>query len=798
MKLAAGVFAISLALLLQTVAIVAQEPTTLPRGARAIRDIPYVPNGHERQKLDLFLPEGDSARPLAVFIHGGGFSGGDKRKLDPRDLRGLLEAGVAVASLNYRFYTDAPLPAAFEDCVRAVQFLRFRAAEWNLAPARFGVFGGSAGAQIAMYLAFHDDLADAASADAVARQSTRLTCVATSGGQVTLDLEWWIKHVPECDIKRTDPLTQFGVSTMEEAQQRIDAVAALRLVSRDDPPVFMTYGMAPGQPCPADKQTAVNWKFHHVVHGVELQKLADSLDVELHLKYPGAKARYGNAIEFLRAKLLADPEGWSDGPVRVDPQNPHYLNYRGKPIILVVSDHTWFAVTAADYDYARFFDALAANHNNFTRIYPGAHPVNYENQPLIFPWAKSADGRYDLDKWNPAYFERLHALMKYAMEKEVIVDICLFNGWGTDEKKTYQWRWQWCPLNDANNVQDGVGVKRDHQCTLDEPQLVAYQKAYVRKIVSELNRYDNLIYDVADEPDFFNAIDDQKVNLWIDVMMDEIIQAEAALPKRHLIAETFHRSLEDHGKKWGADPRTSWISVEYTTGLEAFASQYAHQKPYVLIETTTPILNPLGFWGAEYGVDSSRVHAWPFMVAGGAGVLEFNDDFDSQAPAGRERTAEILRQRGILRKFIESFDFTRMRRFTGFSGIDAMPKRERAGADRTPPADLNRAWGTAMAETGRQYALYVSHSYVSSATARVGSAGGGPGCYKVVPGNYREAVTIKDVPARSYFVEWVNPADGTIVESTNIRHAGGNLSLPTPLFTIDIALRMMSAESETQ
>jgi hypothetical protein len=477
---------------------------------------------------------------------------------------------------------------------------------------------------------------------------------------------------------------------------------------------------------------------------------------------------------------LASETPAAAGRVRVDPRNPHYFNYRGKPLILVTSDHTWFAVTAADFNYVAFLDALAANGNNFTRIYPGAHPVNYTNQPLIFPWARDAAGKYDLDAWNPTYFERLHSFMRHAQAKGVIVDICLFNGFGSDEKKTYQWRWDWCPLNDANNVQAGVGTKRDYFCTLEELALVKYQKAYVRKLVAELNPYDNLIYDVADEPDYFSMIDDKKVNPWVSEMMDEVIHAEKTLPTKHLIAQTFHRSLEKSGKKWGADPRTAWISVEYTAGLGAFDSQYAYNKPYVLIETTTPVLNPLGFWKIEYGIDASRVHAWPFMVAGGAGCLEFNDDFDSQAPAGRERTVEILRQRGILRKFIESFDFVRMSHFTDFAGIGRNAIRN----DKT-----GKAWGTAMAEPGRQYALYVSHSYIEEVPKQ-------PGYYKVVPGNYREEITLKALPGNTYVAEWIDPSNGSVIASENIKHPGGDLLLKTPSYTIDVALRMKTAAAE--
>ncbi len=64
-------------------------------------------------------------------------------------------------------------------------------------------------------------------------------------------------------------------------------------------------------------------------------------------------------------------------PIQVESRNPHYFRYQDKPIVLVTTDHTWFALTAPDFDYVAFLDALAENDNNFTRLYPGAHPVNY-------------------------------------------------------------------------------------------------------------------------------------------------------------------------------------------------------------------------------------------------------------------------------------------------------------------------------------------------------------------------------------------------------------------------------------
>lgn len=366
--------------------------------------------------------------------------------------------------------------------------------------------------------------------------------------------------------------------------------------------------------------------------------------------------------------------------------------------------------------------------------------------------------------------------MQYAQNKGIVVDMVPFNGFGSEARKSYQWRWEWSPLNAANNAQ-GVGIARDHFCTLEEPALVDYQKAYVRRLATELNRYDNLIYDVSDEPDLFNTLDDAKVNPWVGAMMDTLISAEAALPKKHLIAQSFYPSLEDHGKQWGADPRTQWISIEYTGGLNQFERQYAYRKPYVLIETVSPVLNPLGFWKEAYGVDSSRIHSWAFILAGGAGFMEFNDDYDSQAPGGRELTRVILGQRKRLMEFMDTLDFIGMQHFTGFAGL-----RRNAAAG----AGSGEAWATGIAEPGKQYALYLSHSFIANVP-------NGPGYYTTLPGNCENSFQLKGVPAGRYRVDWVRPEDNSPVRSTVVVHPGGDLSLTTPPYSIDLALRIKAA-----
>jgi acetyl esterase/lipase len=102
---------------------------------------------HPKQKLDLYLPGGGSPpQPLVVWIHGGGWQSGDKYPASKASI--LLNAGFAVASINYRLSGDATFPAQIHDCKGALRWLRAHAAEYNLDPSRFGTWGSSAGGHL--------------------------------------------------------------------------------------------------------------------------------------------------------------------------------------------------------------------------------------------------------------------------------------------------------------------------------------------------------------------------------------------------------------------------------------------------------------------------------------------------------------------------------------------------------------------------------------------------------------------------------------------------------------------------
>src|SRR5439155_21213867 len=105
------------------------------------------------------------------------------------------DAGISVASANYRLSPMAPFPAPMRDGARAIQFLRFNAKELGIDPSRIAAAGNSAGGGIALSIGFHDDLANPQSRDPIERQSTRLTGLGVVGAQTSYDprfIKKWI------------------------------------------------------------------------------------------------------------------------------------------------------------------------------------------------------------------------------------------------------------------------------------------------------------------------------------------------------------------------------------------------------------------------------------------------------------------------------------------------------------------------------------------------------------------------------------------------------------------------------
>ena len=278
-------------------------------------EVSYGP--HERNMLDLWLAKSEKPTPLVVFIHGGGFVGGDKSQASPEVLRRCLDAGVSFMAINYRFRKHAPIQDILRDAARAIQFVRLNAARYNLDPKRIASYGGSAGAGTSLWLAVHDDLADPKSDDPVLRQSSRIVAAGCINGQATYDLVEWQKVIgkfkpewfdgPDEDVKFYHFKSREDFDT-PAGHKILDDCSMIRQITRDDAPIFMTCSLPDTEP------QSRNALLHHPRHMQVIKQRCDEVGVEAHAVSTAGKDREKGAgqkdlIGFLLRHLVASRAG---------------------------------------------------------------------------------------------------------------------------------------------------------------------------------------------------------------------------------------------------------------------------------------------------------------------------------------------------------------------------------------------------------------------------------------------------------------------------------------------------------
>ncbi|MHC4704388.1 MAG: hypothetical protein ACYTFQ_27875, partial [Planctomycetota bacterium] len=369
---------------------------------------------------------------------------------------------------------------------------------------------------------------------------------------------------------------------------------------------------------------------------------------------------------------------------------------------------------------------------------------------LICPWARSnqpgyANGgnKFDLKKWNTEYFERLRDFVGEAGERGVVVELVLFCPFYGDQM------WKLSPMNAANNI-NGIGqVDRNEVYTLENSKLLAVQDAMVRKIVEQLDEFDNVYYEICNEPYERSG----QSHRWQAHIAETIVKAESGSRAKHLIAQNlpWKRQNVPRDVKDRIEPvrHVSILNFHYAGPPGPVGLYYDCDKVLAYDET--------GFAGSE--PKPYRIGGWDFIIAGGA----VYDNLDYSFAVGHEDGTALIdapggggsilhKQLGILHEFINSFDFVRMKPDSSVI---------KAGVP-------DRATARALVEKGRTYAIYIN-------------------------GGSRVDLLV-DLPAGKYKAEWINTKTGEIDKKQMFEHMGGRRLLNSPMYKDDIALRILRSD----
>ena len=226
-----------------------------------ITDITYCTMDGVPLKMDLYFPDNANAPyQVLVYVHGGSFTSGDKRKGSGMiDIPAMTERGYAVAAINYRLMPEHPFPAEVIDTKCAIRFLRAHADEYNLLTDMIGIWGGSAGGHLAAMVGLTND---DSTYDVVEYldESSRVDAVVEMFGptDLTRTMGWLQRWL----LRRA-----FG--TDSSSDKNLIEASPVQYVTPDAPPFLILHG---------EQDTAVPVKMAHVLH----KKLLDAeVDVTL-------------------------------------------------------------------------------------------------------------------------------------------------------------------------------------------------------------------------------------------------------------------------------------------------------------------------------------------------------------------------------------------------------------------------------------------------------------------------------------------------------------------------------------
>jgi hypothetical protein len=316
------------------------------------------------------------------------------------------------------------------------------------------------------------------------------------------------------------------------------------------------------------------------------------------------------------------PRPVAQQPLTIHPDNPRYFANAAGEAVYLTGSHYWWTLQDGEsrtelspFDYDAFLDFLVQHNHNYTRmwLYENTAWAPWTEEKVLFaphPYERTGPGealdglpKFDLEQFNQAFFDRVRERVMQAGERGIYVSVMLFQGWSVAEKEGHPGNpWPGHPFNAANNINgiagdldgDGNGLEVH---TLQSPEIVRLQEAYVRKMIDTLNDLDNVLWEIGNEHDISSVE-------WQYHMLRFINEYQATLPQQHPVGMTTVWPAGTNAILF--DSPADWISPTMHDGTDYQENPPPADGRKVILSDTDH------YWG----IGGNRIWVWKTFTRG--------------------------------------------------------------------------------------------------------------------------------------------------------------------------------------
>ena len=438
---------------------------------------------------------------------------------------------------------------------------------------------------------------------------------------------------------------------------------------------------------------------------------------------------------------MPDAAAHFHGPLRANPVNPRYFTDDSGRAVYLTGSHTWAVLQDTwlegtprrPMDYDGFLQMMEDHGHNFLRFWMWMHPRNSPwSETTVYydpqPFARTGPGlardglpKFDLSRWNDAYFSRLRERVEMAGQRGIYAAVMLFEAWTVKWPKPVNDPWPYHPMhpdNNVNGVSDDPVVDNGRAWNLFSlrcPQLLQWQKRYVQQVVDTVGDLDNVLYEICNEvPHRPEAME------WQDHMCAFVHEYTRAEPKCHPVGITAEGGDQDNAELFATC--ADWISPSNGRYFEYRYNPPAADGRKVMVTDTDHL------WG--HGAEIAWI--WKSFTRG-MNIL-FMDPWE---PVPDDMPGWGQGDVSLNRRYYHLWD--PVRRNLGYTRRFAL----RMDLNRCTPSGDRCTSTYCLADRGREYLCYL-------------------------PAGGHEGLDLWDAPG-AFALEWFNPDTGETVKGGTVR-----------------------------